>query len=86
MDVCPDLHWDRILFCAKEVVLKAWFPLTRRWLDFADVSTTVRLDGTFWAHLRVAAVDLDGFSRRWVVVRGLVVAATSLDAEESSRA
>ena len=79
----PDLHWDRILFCAKEAVYKAWFPLTRRWLDFADVSTTVRLDGTFWASLhvrgpRVAGVDLDGFSGRWVVGRDLVLAATSV--------
>lgn len=79
----PDLHWDRVLFCAKEAVFKAWFPLTRRWLDFADVSVTVRLDGTFRARLRAAAsriagVDLDGFNGRWVVDRGLVVAATSI--------
>jgi 4'-phosphopantetheinyl transferase EntD len=79
----PDLHWDRILFCAKEAVYKAWFPLTRRWLDFADVSTTVHVDGTFGARLIVrhpgaAGVELDGFSGRWVVGRGLVVAATSV--------
>jgi 4'-phosphopantetheinyl transferase EntD len=79
----PDLHWDRILFCAKEAVYKAWFPLTRRWLDFADVSTTVHVDGTFGArllvrHPGVAGVELDGFSGRWVVGRGLVVAATSV--------
>jgi 4'-phosphopantetheinyl transferase EntD len=88
-DAYPELHWDRILFCAKEAVYKAWFPLTRRWLDFADVSTTVRLDGTFRARLRVrgphvAGVDLDAFSGRWMVGRGLVVAATSLRAETSS--
>jgi 4'-phosphopantetheinyl transferase EntD len=82
-DARPDLHWDRILFCAKEAVYKAWFPLTRRWLDFAEVSMTVHLDGTFWARLRVrgprvAGVDLDGFSGRWVVGRSLVVAATSV--------
>ncbi len=58
-------------------------PPTRRWLDFADVSMTVHLDGTFRARLlvrgpRVAGVDLRGFSGRWVVGRGLVVAATSL--------
>jgi hypothetical protein len=57
--------------------------LTLRWLDFTDVSTTVRLDGTFWARLhvrgpRVAGVDLDGFTGRWVVGRDLVVAATSV--------
>jgi 4'-phosphopantetheinyl transferase EntD len=88
-DAYPELHWDRILFCAKEAVYKAWFPLTRRWLDFGDVSTTVRLDGTFRARLRVrgprvAGVDLTGFSGRWMVGRGLVVAATSLRAETSS--
>jgi 4'-phosphopantetheinyl transferase EntD len=79
----PDLHWDRILFCAKEAVYKAWFPLTRRWLDFADVSTAVHVDGTFGArllvrHPGVAGVEPDGFSGRWVVGRGLVVAATSV--------
>jgi enterobactin synthetase component D / holo-[acyl-carrier protein] synthase len=82
-DARPDLHWDRISFCAKEAVYKAWFPLTRRWLNFADVSTTVHLDGTFWARLRIrgprfAGVDLDGFSGRWVVGRSLVVAGTSV--------
>ena len=76
----PDLHWDRILFCAKEAVYKAWFPLTRRWLDFADVSATVHLDGSFQARLRVPSpgVELDGFSGRWAVSRGLIVAATSV--------
>jgi 4'-phosphopantetheinyl transferase EntD len=82
-DARPDLHWDRILFCAKEAVYKAWFPLTRRWLDFADVSTTLHADGTFRARLRVpgprvAGLDLNAFSGRWVVGRGLVVAATSV--------
>jgi 4'-phosphopantetheinyl transferase EntD len=89
-DVHPDMHWDRIVFCAKEAAYKAWFPLTRRWLDFADVATTVQLDGTFRARLRVpgarvAGVDLDGFNGRWTVGRGLVVAATWLGAKESTR-
>jgi 4'-phosphopantetheinyl transferase EntD len=72
----PGVHWDRVLFCAKEAVYKAWFPLTRRWLDFADVSTTPHIDGTFRA--RLAGVDPDSFSGRWVVDRGLVVAATAV--------
>lgn len=33
--------WDRLLFSAKESVYKAWFPLTHRWLDFADVAVTI---------------------------------------------
>ncbi|MGW1271904.1 4'-phosphopantetheinyl transferase superfamily protein, partial [Streptomyces sp. NPDC002491] len=38
----PDVHWDRILFSAKESVYKAWFPLTGLWLDFdeADIALT----------------------------------------------
>jgi 4'-phosphopantetheinyl transferase EntD len=74
----PALHWDRILFCAKEAVYKTWFPLTRCWLDFADVSVTVRPDGTFRAD-----VEVHDFGGRWTVGRGLVVAATSLEAGSS---
>jgi 4'-phosphopantetheinyl transferase EntD len=79
----PSLHWDRIAFCAKEAVYKAWFPLTRGWLDFSDVSVTVHLDGTFQARLRVpapptAGAGLDRFSGKWMVGRGLVVATTSV--------
>jgi 4'-phosphopantetheinyl transferase EntD len=82
-DAEPTLHWDRIAFCAKEAVFKAWFPLTRRWLDFADVSTTVNPDGTFTAGLLVRGVrvgdrDLEAFAGRWVVDRGLVATATSI--------
>ncbi|MGY0071071.1 4'-phosphopantetheinyl transferase family protein [Streptomyces sp. QTS137] len=32
----PGVHWDRLLFSAKEAVYKAWFPLTGRWLDFME--------------------------------------------------
>jgi 4'-phosphopantetheinyl transferase EntD len=71
-----------MLFCAKESVYKAWFPLTRQWLDFADLSVTLGLDGTFSARLCVrgpilGGVDLDAFKGRWVVARGLVAAGTS---------
>jgi 4'-phosphopantetheinyl transferase EntD len=30
----PGVHWDRLLFSAKESVFKAWFPLARGWLGF----------------------------------------------------
>jgi 4'-phosphopantetheinyl transferase EntD len=70
----PVLHVDRIVFCAKEAVYKAWFPLTGRWLEFADVTTTVRPDGTFVARVRGGG-RLHG---RWLVDRGLVVAATAV--------
>ncbi|GAB3888825.1 hypothetical protein GCM10029964_057160 [Kibdelosporangium lantanae] len=37
----PAIHWDRMLFCAKEAVYKAWFPLTRKWLGFEEASITL---------------------------------------------
>ncbi|BBZ07284.1 4'-phosphopantetheinyl transferase [Mycolicibacterium doricum] len=40
------LHWDRILFCAKEATYKAWFPLTHRWLGFEDAHITFDVDGS----------------------------------------
>ena len=75
----PAVHWDLIAFCAKEAVFKAWFPLTRRWLEFAEVSVTVCLDGTFAARLLVQDDRGPGaFTGRWTVAGGLVVAATSV--------
>jgi 4'-phosphopantetheinyl transferase EntD len=35
---------DRLLFCAKEAVFKAWFPRERSWLDFLDVEVSVEVD------------------------------------------
>lgn len=35
------VHWDRILFTAKEATYKTWFPLTRRWLGFSDAHITL---------------------------------------------
>jgi 4'-phosphopantetheinyl transferase EntD len=76
----PEVHWDRLLFAAKEAVYKAWFPLTRRWLDFGDASVAVRLDGGFRAGLRVRGPVPRTLEGRWTVGRGLVLAATSVAA------
>ena len=35
------VHWDRVLFSAKESIYKAWFPITRRWLGFEDVALQI---------------------------------------------
>lgn len=40
----PEVHWDRLLFCAKESVYKAWFPLAERWLGFEDALITLDSD------------------------------------------
>jgi 4'-phosphopantetheinyl transferase EntD len=69
----PGRHWDRILFCAKETVYKAWYPLTRRWLGFDDA--TVAFDpatATFAATILVPA-PVGGFAGRFAVHGGLVV-------------
>jgi 4'-phosphopantetheinyl transferase EntD len=80
----PGVHWDRLLFSAKEAVYKAWFPLARRWLGFEDA--VVDFDpvaGTFQANLLVEAppvqgAPLTGFSGRWMVREGLVLTAIAL--------
>jgi 4'-phosphopantetheinyl transferase EntD len=77
----PDVHWDRLLACAKEAVYKAWFPLAHRWLDFEDAAVTVEPGrGRFTAALRVAGPrfqgrELSGFTGRWVVRDGLILTA-----------
>jgi 4'-phosphopantetheinyl transferase EntD len=80
----PTICWDRLLFCMKEAVYKAWFPLTGLWLDFEDA--VVEVDGerrTFAASLSVpgptvADRALDGFEGRWLMDDGVLLAAIAL--------
>ena len=53
------LHWDRILFCAKEATYKAWFPLTHRWLGFEDAHITFEVDGSGAAGTFTSRVLID---------------------------
>ncbi|GGV08693.1 4'-phosphopantetheinyl transferase [Streptomyces filipinensis] len=82
----PSVHWDRILFSAKESVYKAWFPLTRTWLDFSEADITLHPvpgdepHGTLRAELlvpgpRVGDRRLRVFEGRWAVRDGLVATA-----------
>ncbi|MFG2480193.1 4'-phosphopantetheinyl transferase [Streptomyces fagopyri] len=41
----PSVHWDRLLFSAKESVYKAWFPLMEQWLDFLEADIDLFEDG-----------------------------------------
>ncbi|WEO94170.1 4'-phosphopantetheinyl transferase superfamily protein [Streptomyces sp. FXJ1.172] len=79
----PAVHWDRVLFSAKESVYKAWFPLTRKWLDFSEADITLRPDpdsaahGTLHAELLVPGPLVAGrrirvFEGRWAVRDALV--------------
>jgi len=75
----PGVHWDRMLFSAKESVYKTWFPLTLRWLGFEDASIDIDpANGTFAARLLVDGPvvnggALTGFEGRWLVSDGLIV-------------
>jgi len=82
----PAIHWDRILFSAKESIYKAWFPLTAKWLDFAeaDIELLADPDGRPHGRLRaellvpgpwVGGRQLQWFEGRWSLQRGVVTTA-----------
>ncbi len=82
------LHWDRILFCAKEATYKAWFPLTKRWLGFEDAHITFGVDDSGFAGTFESAILIDGaalsgppltrLAGRWSVAQDLVLTAIVL--------
>ncbi|MGZ8179923.1 4'-phosphopantetheinyl transferase family protein [Williamsia sp. SKLECPSW1] len=82
------LHWDRLLFCAKEATYKAWFPLTGRWLGFEDAriefERTDDRSGSFTSRLLVdgsvtdGGPPLAGFEGSWRVDNGLIVTSITL--------
>jgi 4'-phosphopantetheinyl transferase EntD len=82
------LHWDRILFCAKEATYKAWFPLTRRWLGFEDAHIVFDIDsdGTSGEFVSTILIDpatssgppLTELRGRWQVRQDLALTAIVL--------
>ncbi|MEU9449700.1 4'-phosphopantetheinyl transferase superfamily protein [Streptomyces sp. NPDC048277] len=82
----PDVHWDRLLFSAKESVYKAWFPLTGKWLDFMEADIELfpepggRPYGTLRARLLVPGPTVGGqrlevFEGRWSAGHGMLASA-----------
>ncbi|UXA20705.1 4'-phosphopantetheinyl transferase [Mycobacterium sp. SMC-4] len=84
----PGVHWDRVLFCAKEATYKAWFPLTRRWLGFEDAHISFEVDnrgrsGRFTSRILIDAQATSGpplltLSGRWAVRDGIALTAIVL--------
>ena len=82
------LHWDRILFCAKEATYKAWYPLTYRWLGFEDAHIVFDVDetgtaGGFESQVLIDPAALSGpplqtLSGRWSVRDGITLTAIVL--------
>jgi len=68
----PEIAWDRLIFSAKESVFKAWFPVTRRWLDFLECQ--ISLEGqSFQFQATIQTTDatatehaLTEMSGRWI--------------------
>ncbi|MFJ7772032.1 4'-phosphopantetheinyl transferase [Streptomyces sp. NPDC097107] len=88
-DERPGVHWDRLLFSAKESVYKAWFPLTGEWLDFLEADIEISVNpgdprrGTLRATLLVPGPTVGGrrlthFDGRWTAGRGLVATAVTV--------
>lgn len=80
------IHWDRLLFSAKESVYKAWYPLMGTWLGFTDA--VIRFSpgtGRFTARLLVPGPHVDGrrlaeFPGRYLVRDGFALTAVALPA------
>ena len=82
----PAIAWDRLLFCAKEAVYKAWFPLTGQWLGFADADITIdATERAFTARIQVPAPVIYGstltsFTGSWLASEDLILAAIAVPA------
>lgn len=77
--IAPGVCWDRLLFSTKESVYKAWYPVTRRWLDFDEAYIDINpVTGIFEARLLVSPEIMKdwptiSFTGRWLAKSGLVV-------------
>jgi enterobactin synthetase component D / holo-[acyl-carrier protein] synthase len=82
----PLVHWDRLLFSAKESIYKAWYPLARRWLGFEDATLTLDPAGTaFRARLLqpglvVGGEPLTHLDGRCLTGDGLIVTSVAIPA------
>ncbi|MER5727686.1 4'-phosphopantetheinyl transferase superfamily protein [Streptomyces sp. NPDC002138] len=86
----PGVHWDRLLFSAKESVYKTWFPVTGRFLGFHEASIDIDPDaGTFSARIPDSGGTRPGLpaelTGRWRVGGALVVTAIAVPATEGER-
>jgi len=67
------VHWDRLLFSAKESVYKAWFPIAGTFLQFEEAQLVFDPQ----AHTFTARLLVDGpwaeITGRWAQTGGLVV-------------
>lgn len=71
---CP----DRLVFCVKEAIYKAWYPLAGSWLGFEDAQVVIEPEsGTFAADIGIAG-PFSSVSGRYAAVDGLILATVEL--------
>ncbi len=76
----PAVHWERLLFSAKEAVYKVWSPRTGEWLGFEEAELTFDpVRETFTARLPGPFFTLTG---RYVVADDLVGTAIVVPADQ----
>jgi 4'-phosphopantetheinyl transferase EntD len=84
----PTTAFDRVLFCAKEAVFKAWYPLTRTGLGFSGAEITLRpaggLEIIFRCETPVEVRNLT-WSGRWGIEGGLTLVGVWASEESPSR-
>jgi 4'-phosphopantetheinyl transferase EntD len=77
--------WDRVLFCAKESIFKAVFPVTGHWLGFDDAVVTMEPEsGRFRARFASGDLAVDGhrltqIDGRYLVEHGRILTAIALE-------
>lgn len=73
----PSVPWDRLLFSTKESVYKAQFPITGRWLDFADVRVKLDRAGRFsaWVAAPTGTGPVEVPTGRWGMEDGILATA-----------
>ncbi len=81
----PTVQWGRLLFCAKEALYKAWYPVQRRWLGLDEVDVQLGRDGWISCRLLAPTVDSGPFAHcqgRWALDDRVLLAAVSLPATD----
>lgn len=79
----PAVSWGRLLFSAKEAVIKASYSLAGKWVDFAEIIITFDPDdGAFVASLLVLGPVVAGrrvteYAGHWLAEDGLVLTAVT---------
>ena len=79
-DSRPDVAFDRLLFCIKECVYKAWFPLEKTQLSFHDIVVSISWCGRFKVAIPSSSRQCDRvfYRGRWRREGNIIVAALSV--------